>query len=225
MPAEILYGRIANFRADVAQLVRHYENVVCKEPATTYHDNNASYEGWAITSRDGTTSDGVRRIERNAAPAAATPASAAPAARPAQPGQGNIPTVLCSGAIAEVLDKLSVAGLWHFRTRIMRLSNEGFDMKWHRDADKESWRVHVPVITNTNSFFEWKLEDGTVHRLHMPADGTGWLLRVDKLHRAINNGPPGATRVHLLASLARIPAVTAIAEPFFLKAPRDSLQA
>jgi len=215
MPSEILYGRIANFQADIGRLVRHYEDVVCKVPATTYHDNNASYEGWAITSRDGTTSDGVRRIERNVPAAAPAPASA-PAAPPAPSGQGNIPTVLHSGAVAEVLDKLTGLGLRHFRSRMMRLSNEGFDMKWHRDADKESWRLHVPVLTNPNSFFEWKLDDGTIHRIHMPADGTGWLLRVDKLHRAINNGPPGAVRVHMLASLAKAPAVTMISQPFFL---------
>ena len=222
MPAEILYGRIANFRADIPRLVRHYQDVVCKEPATTYHDNNASYEGWAITSRDGTTSDGVRRIERkpaggSAATTATVPAPAAPA--PAPTGQGTIPTLLCNGALAETLDALAAAGLRHFRARVMRLSNEGFDMKWHRDADKESWRLHVPLITNPHSFFEWTLDDGSVHRIHMAADGTGWLIRVDKLHRAINNGPPGATRVHLLASLAKAPSPSTIADPFLLSLP------
>lgn len=218
MPADILYGRIANFRADIPALVGHYHDVVCKVPATTYHDNNASYEGWAVTSRDGTTSDGVRRIERNAAPVAT--ASAAPAPPAAPSGAGNIPTLLCTGPLAGTLDGLSALGLRHFRARVMRLSNEGFEMKWHRDADKESWRLHVPVITNPNSVFEWKLDDGTVHRIHMPADGTGWLIRVDKLHRAINNGPPGATRVHLLASLAKPPAASAVEAPFMLTPAR-----
>ena len=67
MPSDILYGRVARFRADVPRLAAYYDEVICKVPATQYHDNNASYEGWAITSRDGTTSDGVRRIERGGA--------------------------------------------------------------------------------------------------------------------------------------------------------------
>ena len=209
MPLEFLYGRVANFRADVASLVRYYEEVVCREPPIPYHDNNASYEGWAVTSRDGTTSDGVRRIDRKAA---ATPGAGPPVVSP----QGNIPTVLHVGAVAEVLDRLAALGLRHFRARVMRLSNEGFDMKWHRDADRESWRLHVPILTNPNSLFEWTLDDGSVHRIHMPADGTAWLIRVDKLHRAINNGPPGAVRVHLLMSLGKVPAPSQIADPFRL---------
>ena len=207
MPSDILYGRVARFRADVPRLAAYYDEVICKVPATQYHDNNASYEGWAITSRDGTTSDGVRRIERGGA-------AAAPAAPPAPSGKGTVPTLLHAGALAETLDALAALGLRHFRARVMRLSNEGFEMKWHRDADKESWRLHVPVITNPHSVFEWKLDDGTVHRIHMPADGGAWLIRVDKLHRAINSGPPGATRVHLLMSLAEAPKPPTIESPF-----------
>jgi hypothetical protein len=215
MPSDILYGRVAHFRADVPRLAAYYDEVISKVPATQYHDNNASYEGWAITSRDGTTTDGVRRIERGGADATAT---AAPAAPPAPSGKGTVPTLLHAGALAETLDSLAALGLRHFRARVMRLSNEGFEMKWHRDADKESWRLHVPVITNPHSVFEWKLDDGTIHRIHMPADGGAWLIRVDKLHRAINNGPPGATRVHLLMSLGEAPKPQTIEGPFRIPA-------
>lgn len=212
MPAEILYAKVADFQADVGRLVRYYEDVVSREPATQYHDHNTSYEGWALTSRDGTVSDGVRRIDRGSpAGGGESPAARAPS------GRGNTPTVLHGGAVAEVLDRLEALGLAHFRARIMRLANEGFDMKWHRDADRESWRLHLPITTNPHSFFEWKLDDG-IHRIHMPADGTAWLIRVDKLHRAINNGPPGAVRVHLLMSLARPPAESVMRDPFRLSA-------
>lgn len=214
MPSDILYGRVAGFRADVPRLAAYYEEVICKVPPTQYHDNNASYEGWAITSRDGTTADGVRRIERGGA---ATAAATAPAP-PAPTGKGTVPTLLHAGALADTLDKLAALGLRHFRARVMRLSNEGFEMKWHRDADKESWRLHVPILTNSHSVFEWKLDDGTVHRVHMPADGGAFLIRVDKLHRAINNGPPGATRVHLLMSLGEAPKPSVIESPFRIPA-------
>ena len=213
MPSDILYGRVANFRADVGRLAAYYDDVICKVPATQYHDNNASYEGWAITSRDGTTEDGVRRIERGTAAATL----AAPAATE-KTGKGTVPTLLHAGPLAETLDKLAALGLRHFRARVMRLSNEGFQMKWHRDADKESWRLHVPILTNPHSVFEWKLDDGSVHRIHMPADGGAWLIRVDKLHRAINNGPPGATRVHLLMSLGSPPGPGMIESPFRISA-------
>ena len=219
MPSDILYGRVANFRADVARLAAHYDDVISKVAATQYHDNNASYEGWAITSRDGTTADGVRRIERGAAAAAPIVESTpTPAPAPAPSGKGTVPTLLHAGALADTLDQLAALGLRHFRARVMRLSNEGFEMKWHRDADKESWRLHVPILTNPHSVFEWKLDDGAVHRIHMPADGAAWLIRVDKLHRAINNGPPGATRVHLLMSLGDAPRPPMIESPFRIPA-------
>ena len=209
MPSEILYGRVTNFRADVNRLSSYYDEVVCKVQPTQYHDNNASYEGWAVTSRDGTTADGVRRI---ASGAAGVPIAAAPKSNV----RGNVPTLLHVGPLAETLNGLSALGLQHHRARVMRLSNEGFDMKWHRDAERESWRLHVPVRTNPHSFFEWRLDDGAIHRIHMPADGTAWLIRVDVMHRAVNNGPPGAVRVHLLMSLGKAPAEAVIAEPFRL---------
>ncbi|MSP83122.1 MAG: hypothetical protein EXQ94_09355 [Alphaproteobacteria bacterium] len=59
-------------------------------------------------------------------------------------------------------------GLSWFRARVMRLTSGSFEMKFHRDADLESWRLHVPIITTPESFFEWRLDSGEIER-HSPS--------------------------------------------------------
>jgi hypothetical protein len=105
----------------------------------------------------------------------------------------------------DVMDQLNATGLEPFRARVMTLDDQGFDMTFHRDANKESWRLHVPIITNPGSFFEWQI-DGQVVRAHLPADGRAWFVRVDQIHRAVNEGAGHGERVHLLMSLRHVPA-------------------
>jgi hypothetical protein len=201
MPAELLCGRVANASFKVDALQSYYRQFVEPSPATHYHDNDAAYEGWAITSRDGTTADGVQRIDRQVVK------------QTGDKRRGTVPTPLCRGYIVKVIEELMSLGLKPHRIRIMRLAHEGVAMKWHRDADSESWRLHIPIFTNENSFFEWRLPDDSERRLHLPADGSGWLVRVDELHRAINSHRAGGFRVHLLMSLSGIPLRTHFAEP------------
>ena len=86
-------------------------------------------------------------------------------------------------------------------------------MGWHTDSDKESWRLHIPIITNPNAFFEWKLPDGRIESVHLPADGSAWLVRVDVTHRAVNRSTEPSERVHLLMGLAELPTLEQIGEP------------
>jgi hypothetical protein len=71
---------------------------------------------------------------------------------------------------------------------------------FHCDSPVEEWRIHVPITTNPQCFFEWDFDgDGDPdERLHMPC-GTAWFVRVDKAHRFVNDGEE--PRVHLLMSL------------------------
>jgi hypothetical protein len=50
----ILYGKLVDLRADVDRLRRYYHDTVEPTEATPYFDHGAEYEGWSITSRDGT---------------------------------------------------------------------------------------------------------------------------------------------------------------------------
>ena len=212
MPKDLLCGRVAGLSVDTAALVNYYRQVVEPAPATHYHDNEAAYEGWALTSRDGTITDGVKRIDRKAIQQAN------------DKRRGIVPTPLFQGYIVKVIDDLIALGLGPHRIRIMRLAHEGFAMKWHRDADVESWRLHIPMITNDRSFFEWKLADETQRQVHLAADGSGWLVRVDELHRAINLNPAGGFRVHLLMSLAGIPRREMFAAPISANAATVATQ-
>ncbi|MFT3920929.1 MAG: hypothetical protein QM778_00175 [Myxococcales bacterium] len=76
--------------------------------------------------------------------------------------RGIFPTPLCQGHATEVLEQLARERLKPHRIWVMRLTHEGFAMKWHRDADVKSWRLHIPIITNLSSFYEWKLADESV---------------------------------------------------------------
>ncbi len=195
MAREFLCGDLVNFRCDVAALRRYYLDAVAPTPSQPYYDNGAEYVGWAITSRDGTVTDGVQQIalDPKVRPSNALPARAAVR-----------PTPLCQGAVKGVLDSLALLGLKPFRVRMMALQDRDFHMAWHVDSKQESWRLHVPITTNPGCFFDWKV-GGQVIRRHLPADGRAWLVRVDQQHRAVNELVGGGTRVHLLMGLLDTP--------------------
>ena len=83
----------------------------------------------------------------------------------------------------------------------------------HTDALRETWRLHIPIITNPNCFFEWQRADGSIESVHLPADGSAWLVRVDLSHRAVNRSNEPSTRVHLLMGLSPGPDFSMLAEP------------
>ncbi|GAB1584236.1 hypothetical protein [Phyllobacterium phragmitis] len=196
--SDVMFARLANFNIDVEKLKENFENTVKKFPFIEYRDNRVDYVGWAVTSRDGTAEDGVRRISTK------------------MPGgaRGIIPTDICQGYLAEVMDELNDYGIKPYRARIMQLESEGDEMPWHTDADREAWRLHVPIITNPNSFFEWQRADGSIESVHLPADGSAWLVRVDVMHRAVNRSKEPANRVHLLMGLGINPEFSMLSEPW-----------
>ncbi|HEY7688405.1 MAG TPA: hypothetical protein VH835_06915 [Dongiaceae bacterium] len=204
--AAILYGKVAGFHTDVDKLRSFFTDVVANAPSTPYFDHSVEYEGWSVTSRDGTTADGVKFVAGPKTPGAKNPPA-------------TVPTPLCRGAAAETLEQLKAVGMRFSRVRFMRLSSVNFDMRFHSDGPggREQWRLHVPVITNPYSFFEWKLENGQVVRTHFPADGSAWLVRVDVQHRAVNQNPSPSKRVHLLMGV-KMPPLESISEPYVMPA-------
>lgn len=195
--SDVLFARLANFKVDVDRLRENFENNVKKIPYVQYRDNQVNYVGWAVTSRDGTVEDGVQRLAMK---------------KPG--GRGVTPTSVCQGYLAEVVDKLNRYGIKPYRVRIMQLESEGDEMSMHVDATREAWRLHIPIITNPNSFFEWQREDGSIESVHLPADGSAWLVRVDVTHRAVNCSKEPAQRVHLLMGLAASPEFNMLSEPW-----------
>ncbi|MFC6335557.1 hypothetical protein GIR22_20750 [Pseudomonas sp. CCM 7891] len=180
-----MFAKLMGFSADVDLLKKHFLEEVTKTDPILFKDNNVKYYGWAITSRDGSVDDGVKRISDNT-----------------NNIRGVTPTKVCSGYLLEVMDSLKDAGVSPYRARLMQMESEGDEMQFHVDATKETWRLHIPITTNPDCLFEWRREDGTIESVHLPADGSAWLVRVDVQHRAINKSKGSASRVHLLMGCA-----------------------
>jgi len=204
MPSEYLYGVVAGFQVDVEALRDHYDRQIEAIPALEYKVGQPQYVGWSVLSRDGTLEDGIRRVSLD------------PQKQGIPMVQGTKPTPICTGPLQDAIRKLQGLGLWLYRTRMMRLQPGGKEMSFHRDAKKESWRLHVPIRTNPGCFFEWKLASGKIERVHFPADGRGYFVRVDQTHRAVNQMPEGAKRVHLLCGVRGRPAANLFADAYRL---------
>jgi hypothetical protein len=94
------------------------------------------------------------------------------------------PTPACTAGFLKILRRLEDLQLNPRRARIIRLSPAS-TMQWHRDGAPEIYqaRLHIPLITNQNCFFE--NENG---RFHMPVDGDGYVVHINRPHRAVNEG-------------------------------------
>ncbi|HEX4880276.1 MAG TPA: class I SAM-dependent methyltransferase [Limnobacter sp.] len=196
--SDTLFCKLANFKVDVDALREHFRSKVEPTPFIEYRDNQVDYVGWAVTSRDGSTEDGVKRI----------------GAKTNNNKRGTTKTGICTGVLGEVIDQLMASGLDPYRCRLMKLSSEGTAMPFHTDSDTETWRLHIPVITNEDCHFQWQMDDGTIHSVHLPADGSAWLVRVDVEHRAINARQQTSERVHLLMGCGNPPSPEQITAPF-----------
>ena len=78
------------------------------------------------------------------------------------------------------------------RVRILKKEPRS-TLSWHRDPEP---RLHIPIITNLGSRIVVKDE-----AIHMPADGSVWIINATQYHTAFNGGEEN--RVHLVATLPR----------------------
>lgn len=206
MPSRYLYGRMKNVRFDVPALCKHYSEVVEPTPSVPYFDNGVNYAGWAMLSFDGEVADGVRK----------RPLGGGERSRLASSATAETP--LCTGPMRGAIEAIRATGLHPYRARLMRLESVGSVMTFHVDAKIETWRLHVPLITNHHSFFEWMLPGGEHVKKHLPADGSAYFVRVDIPHRAINY-PGASSRVHLLMGVKGRPKTARFADPHVLERP------
>lgn len=113
-----------------------------------------------------------------------------------------VPTEICHGYLQDVVDTVSSLGLQPCRVRIIQLA-AGQSSIWHRDyADHEyGVRLHVPIITNSECFFETETE-----REHLAADGSAYFIAVNRVHRVVNGG--SSHRYHIVADIKDTQGVT-----------------
>jgi hypothetical protein len=105
------------------------------------------------------------------------------------------PTVACYGYVAEVIQQIRGMGFFPRRARVaMQASNSRSATHQDWPSFKYALRLHIPIFTNTGCSF-WT-EKGEVH---LPADGAGYLVRVNQLHQIRNDGP--TNRYHLFMTV------------------------
>lgn len=94
------------------------------------------------------------------------------------------PTPALTPEFAKLIEKLEELGLNPRRSRIIRLM-PGSSTVWHQDGSKRIYqaRIHIPLVTNLDCKFE--TDEGAYH---MPADGSGYLVHINRMHRAYNHG-------------------------------------
>ncbi|MBN8539329.1 MAG: aspartyl/asparaginyl beta-hydroxylase domain-containing protein [Deltaproteobacteria bacterium] len=80
-----------------------------------------------------------------------------------------------------------------YRSRLMTIL-PGFELPDSHIDGKTSVRLHVPIETNPDSWFEI-----SGRRYHLPADGSGYLINTSRPHRVGNSGV--TPRTHLVSIL------------------------
>jgi len=195
-----LYATLKDAKFNVLELQNHYKESINVAPPKNYKDSDSGYDCLAITSRNGHIHDGISRQSLKESLKDLGPSSKA-----------ILPTEICNGYARVLKDQLQEMGLDCFRMRYMRLKNKNYIMPFHRDRVQEEggWRLHIPIFTNINCFFQWKSNNNKVHQVHLPADGRGHLVRVDIPHRALNNSAVELCedRVHFICDMHQPPNV------------------
>ena len=104
----------------------------------------------------------------------------------------NTPTQAYVGEIQRIVEQLANNGFYPRRARIS-LMKAGAVTTVHQDGSIDSYmaRVHIPIVTN----------DACIHScegidLHMPADGSVYIMWVNRLHQAVNTSTQD--RYHIL---------------------------
>ena len=109
------------------------------------------------------------------------------------------PTLLFRGEFAKIILNMQKLKLYPKRCRLIFLKKNS-TIKWHQDGatGQTVIRLHVPIITNKNCVFETATQ-----KVHMPANGNGYLLFIDELHRAVNAS--SFDRYHIITDIQAKP--------------------
>ena len=190
----MIYEKL-DLKIDIERLRRHLETAVLPLPPVM---QGKTFGGWSVLSSDGSYTDGWLygpqyweevdgKLVFNFDKARAAGWKPERAYRK--------PTEICTGYLAEVIQKIEDAGLHPRRARISVLKADGKPRR-HSDgqADEYAVRLHIPIITNPGCVFA--CDEGNAH---LPADGHGYLLAVNRMHQIFNWGD--SDRFHLIMNV------------------------
>ncbi len=180
---------------DVAKLCAHLRRHVLHLPAQM---ESEFFGGWSVLSSDGKFSDGWKpgalAFEPTFMPGASLDEKMS-AIGVKRSAAYIHPTEICEGYMRQVIDTIRDSGLHPMRARISMLKSGG-QSSVHRDAPEGEYavRLHIPLMTNEECTFN--CEEGSAH---LPADGSTYLLRVNRVHQVVNFGD--SDRYHLIMSV------------------------
>lgn len=183
----MLFERLEGVSFDLAALRRAVRELPARHGPPLMQ--GPSWGGWSLLSYDGDVRDGWHQGHTAIAGGVVDPAKARAFRRSRHYRR---PTPACSGALAQVHERLRGLGLCPRRGRVALLLAGG-ETQWHHDAPAGRYavRCHVPVFSNPGALFRVEGDEA-----HLPADGSAYLLRVDRAHQAVNRG--AEERVHLV---------------------------
>jgi hypothetical protein len=197
----------ADLQVDHLALQKFLRDEVLTRPQV-YQGSGQYFGGWSVTSGTGDYRDGWQPGQtafKNARRAGAIEIDGQLFQQmfPIHPRLMRVPTELYRGPIESLMREIErrcvPTGIIPSRVRLSKL-DANRRLAFHRDSPVEEWRIHVPITSNRKCFFEWDFNnDGEPDlRLHM-VPGTAWFVRVDQLHRFVNDGDEA--RIHLMMSL------------------------
>lgn len=191
MICEILDG----VRFDIAKLRGHLEKHILPLAPV---EQAKYFGGWSVLSSDGTYRDGwgtghVCFKYVNGVMVFDDEKGRQQGVRPTT--EYTYPTDICHGYMQEVIEQIQAMGLNPCRARVSLLKPGGAT-SLHRDAAETKYavRLHIPIITNPLCTFESEGES-----VHMPADGSAYLVKVNLLHQAFNRSREN--RYHLFMNI------------------------
>ncbi len=190
-----------NFRVDIQRLRQDVQKHVFALGDPVFQGNEYGYNnfgGWSLLSRSRDWHDGWE-VGHTGHPAEHI---VSPGGRPNYPVHKFLnlshsfehanPTAACQGYIAEVLDLIKDQGFYPRRARVSLLRPGGTTLL-HQDAVSSVYmaRIHIPLWTNQLCIHHCDGID-----LHMPADGSVYILWVNRLHQVSNRSDQN--RYHII---------------------------
>ncbi len=182
-----------DFKFDIVQLQNTVVDIERKFQPANQNDN---FNGWSVLSSNGSYLDGWQKAHYLLDPKInPSEKNNMREALVKNFSEYTIETEICKDYLAEVIKQVRHLNLNPYRARIICL-NAGAESVWHVDekADNYCVRLHIPIKTNVGCVFETESQSD-----HMAADGSGYFVYVNRLHRVVNRGTD--KRYHLVMNV------------------------
>jgi hypothetical protein len=186
------------FMFDINQLQQHlYDNVITLgEPIIQGGAYGGAFGGWSVLANNGTWTGGWTQGHK-AMKSGGFDYKIAKELGVVHDFSHDQPTEACTGIFKEVVDQLETHGFYPRRVRTTVLQPGGQSSR-HRDAPNDAYaaRIHIPLVTYEGCVHTVWDDDNREYPIHMPADGSVYILHVNNQHQIVN--PTDKPRYHII---------------------------